>query len=115
MFTAYVIVTVLTAAITAYAAYGDFRQTGWVVDCMTRLGVPRPWLAPLGAAKAAGALGLLVGIVVPFIGVAAAVGLILYFAGAVVTVVRARWWAHYYPLVFLLLAAASLTLRLASW
>ena len=115
MDTAYICITLLTAAITSYAAIGDFLQTTWVVDCMDRLAVPRPWLVPLGAAKAAGALGLVVGIAVPFIGVAAAVGLILYFAGAVVTVVRARWWAHYYPLVYLALAAATLTLRLATW
>lgn len=115
MYTAYICITLLTAALTSYAAVGDFLQTEFVVDCMTRLGVPRSWLFPLGAAKAAGALGLLVGIAVPFIGVAAAVGLILFFAGAIATVIRARWFAHYYPVVFLLLAAASLALRLATW
>jgi hypothetical protein len=115
MFTAYVIVTVLAAAATAYAASVDFNRVEWVLVNMTRLGVPHSWLSPLGAAKAAGALGLVVGIAVPPIGVAAAVGLILFFAGAIVTVIRAHWYSHYYPVAYLLLAAGSLALRLASW
>jgi len=41
-------------------------------------------------AKVAGATGLLVGLFVPVIGVMAEIGLMLYFAGAVVTVVRAH-------------------------
>lgn len=69
---------------------------------------------PLGVAKAAGAVGLLVGIAVPTIGVAAAVGLVLYFVGAIVTVLRARWPAHLpYPTAFLALAVGALVLRLA--
>lgn len=114
MSTAYIIVTVLVAAANTYAAAVDFVQPDWVIANMTRLGVPRPWLSPLGAAKAAGAAGLLVGIAVPPIGIAAAVGLVLFFTGAVVTVVRAQWFAHFYPAVFLLLAAAALALRVAS-
>jgi hypothetical protein len=66
-------------------------------------------------AKAAGAAGLLVGLFVPVIGVLAAIGLVLYFAGAVVTVVRARWYSHIpYPLVFLAPVAASMALRFAA-
>ena len=114
MFAAYVAVTVAAAAANTYAAAVDFAEADWVVDNMARLGVPRTWLSPLGALKAAGALGLLVGIWVPAIGVAAGVGLVLYFAGAVATVVRARWFAHYYAAVWLALAAASLALRVAT-
>lgn len=115
MFTAYVVVTVLAAAINAYAAYVDFTGAEWVLDNMTKYGVPQSWLFLLGVLKAAGALGLLVGIGVPLIGAAAAVGLVAYFVGAIVTVVRARWYSHIaYPVVFLLPPAASLTLLLAS-
>jgi hypothetical protein len=46
-------------------------------------------LVSLDALKMAGALGLLVGIAMPLIRVAAAVGFILFFIGAIVTVVRA--------------------------
>ncbi|HEX6425227.1 MAG TPA: DoxX family protein [Acidimicrobiales bacterium] len=67
-----------------------------------------PWL---GAAKAAGAAGLLVGLLVPAIGVAAGVGLALYFTGAVITVARARWYSHLpYPLLYLAPVVGSLAL-----
>jgi hypothetical protein len=52
--------------------------------------------------KAAGAAGLLIGLFVPVIGVMAGIGLVLYFAGAVITVVRARWFSHVpYPLLYM--------------
>lgn len=114
MFIAYIVMTLVATAATAYAATVDFVQPEWVITNMTRLGVPRPWLFSLGAAKAAGALGLLVGIAVPLVGVAAGVGLVLFFLGAIVTVVRARWFEHYYPAVFLLLAVGALASRLAT-
>jgi DoxX-like family len=94
-------------------ATNDFTRAEWVVN-MTRLGVPDSWLFSLGALKAAGALGLLVGIGVPLIGVAASVGLVLFFVGAIVTAMRAHWYTHFYPWPFLPLAAGSLVLQLAS-
>jgi len=75
---------------------------------MTKLGVPDSWLTPLGVLKAAGALGLLVGIGIPWIGTAAAVGLTLFFVGALITHVRARDYSFGFPLMFLLLAVAAL-------
>jgi DoxX-like family len=115
MFTAYVIVTVLAAGANIYAATNDFTRVKWVLVNMTKLGVPHSWLFSLGVLKAAGALGLLVGIGVPQIGVAASVGLILFFVGAIVTAMRAHWYAHVpYPAAWLLLAVGSLVLRLAS-
>jgi DoxX-like family len=114
MFVAYVIVTLAAAAANTYAATVDLARAGWVLDNMSQLGVPHSWLSPLGVVKAAGALGLLVGIGLPPIGVAAALGLVLYFLGAVATVVRARRYEQYYPVPFLVLAAGSLVLRLAT-
>ncbi len=115
MFTAYVVVAVLAAAAYTYAAIADFTRAGWILNNMTKYGVPHSWLFSLGALKAAGALGLLVGIAVPLIGVAASVGLVLYFVGAIVTTMRAHMYAHLpYPVAFLLPAIGSLGLRLAS-
>jgi len=114
MFTPYVIVIVLTAAANTYAAFVDFRRPQWVLDNVSEWGGSHSWLLPLGALKAAGALGLLVGIGVPLIGIAAAVGLILFFVGAITVVIRARWYSHLRWLgTYLLLAVASLALRLA--
>jgi hypothetical protein len=110
----YVVVTLAVAATMGYAGGVDLVRAGWVLDNMSRLGVPHTWLFPLGALKLAGAVGLVVGLAVPAIGVAAAVGLVLYFVGAIVTVLRARWYAHWYAALFLLLAAGALSLRVAT-
>ena len=109
------VVTIVAAAANGYAATMDATRPAWLLDNMARLSVPRTQLAALGAAKAAGAVGLLAGIALPAVGIAAAAGLTVFFAGAVVTVVRSHWLGHLpYPATYLLLAAASLTLRLAT-
>jgi len=64
------------------------------VQPLADYGVPRAWWPWLGAAKAAGAAGLLVGLFVPVIGVMAAIGLVLYFIAAVATVVRPRVYSR---------------------
>ncbi|MET4610381.1 energy-coupling factor transporter transmembrane protein EcfT [Rhodococcus sp. PvR044] len=111
MNTAFVIVTILAAAWVGYSAAAVFFRTGWVVEALTDYGVPESWWPWLGAAKAAGAAGLLVGLFVPVIGVLATIGLFLYFAGAVIAVIRARSYAHIpFPLLYLapVLVAAAL-------
>ncbi|MFI1256955.1 DoxX family protein [Streptomyces netropsis] len=101
MSTTYVVVTVLAAAMTGFSAVSVFLRAKWVVEPMADYGVPRSWLLPLGTAKAAGAVGLLVGLFLPVIGVMAGIGLALYYAGAVITVIRARWYAHIpFPLLY---------------
>lgn len=115
MFAVYVVVTLLAAAANLYGATADFTRPAWIMDNMGRLNVPESRLAALGALKAAGGLGLLVGFAVPALGVAAGVGLVLFFVGAIATVVRNGWYAHLpYPTTYLLLAAASVTLNLAA-
>jgi hypothetical protein len=117
MFSAYVVVAVLAAAASSYFAVNDFLRADWILANMTRMGVPRSWLLPLGVLKMAGALGLLVGIGVPLIGVAAAVGLVLFFVGAISIHLRAHAavLSYAYPGTLLLLAVGSLVPRLASW
>jgi xanthosine utilization system XapX-like protein len=90
MFAAYIIVTVLAARANIFAAASDFIRPQWLLTNMTRVRVPRSWLPTLAILKAAVALGLLVGIRVPLIGVAAALGLIFFFVGAIITHLRAR-------------------------
>lgn len=111
MFTAYVVVTVLAALLAAFSAYSVFTRAEWVVKPLADYGVPRALWVWLGIAKAAGAVGLLVGLAVPPIGVAAGIGLVLYFALAVVTVIRARWYSHIaFPLVYMAPVVGSLAL-----
>ena len=115
MFMGYVVVAVLTAAINGWAASTDFTGAESARDNAVKVGVPLSWLLPLGGLKVAGAVGLLVGIAVPVIGVAAAIGLVLFFVCAVFAHLRVRWYATLvFPGTFLLLAAAALVLRLAS-
>ncbi|MGW2207067.1 DoxX family protein [Streptomyces sp. NPDC001774] len=83
MFAVYAVVTVLAAAALGYGAYLDFVGHESVAAIADRLSVPRSWMVPLGACLAAGSSGLLAGFAVPLIGTAAAVGLVLYFLGAV--------------------------------
>jgi hypothetical protein len=102
MSTTYIIFVVLGAAMAAFSAGSVFFHAKWVVEPLAEYRVPKAWWPWLGTAKAAGALGLLVGLVYPAIGVAAAIGLVLYFTGAVITVVRARWYSHVpFPLMYM--------------
>ncbi|MFD5437460.1 DoxX family protein [Kitasatospora sp. NPDC058063] len=115
MSVAHTVVTVLAALMVGFSAYSVFAGAEYVVKPLADYGVPRAWWTWLGVAKAAGALGLLAGLAVPAVGYAAAVGVILYFLGAVITVLRARAYAHVpFPLVYMAPAAASLVLALAA-
>ena len=114
MQTAFVIVTVLAAAALTFSATADFLRYQKVLASMARAHVPESWLPKLGAIKGAGAIGLLVGLGIPAIGVAAAVGVVLFFVGAIITHVRAGWYSFGFPAVYLLLGIGSLLLGLAS-
>lgn len=110
MFAAYVAVTVLTAAANIFSAACDFVRYKQVSIAMAKAGVPDSWMTTLGILKAAGAIGLLAGIRAPPIGTAAAVGLILFFVGAIIIHLRARDYSFGLAVVFLLLAVAGLVL-----
>ena len=87
----------------------------WVVQPLAAYGVPQAWWPWLATAKAAGAAGLLVGLLVPPLGVLAGFCLVLYFTGAVITVVRARWYAHIpYPLLYMAPVVGALVLGFAT-
>lgn len=112
MFTAYVMVTILTAAANFYAASNDFRRVPWVLANMDKLGIPRSWLFTLGALKTAGAVGLLAGLLIPGAGTVAAAGLVLFFFGAIASTLRVHWYSHLpFPALWLLLAFGALILR----
>ncbi|HTV82227.1 MAG TPA: DoxX family protein [Acidobacteriaceae bacterium] len=108
MHSAYLIVVVVAAAANIYAGICDFTHPKWLLSNIRRLEVGERWLPTLGVLKILGGVGLLAGIGVPQIGVAAAAGLVVYFIGAMITVLRARWYANLpFPLTWLALAAGS--------
>jgi DoxX-like family len=113
MFTAYIIVTVLAAAANAFSATLDFIRFKQVLVNMAKAGVSESWLTTLGVLKSAGAVGLLAGIVLPSVGVAAAIGLVLFFVAAIIVHLRARDYSFGLAIIFLSLAIGALALRLA--
>lgn len=83
--------TLLCVIATAGAAIADFVSADFVVKTSETVNVSLDALPYLGALQLAGAVGLVMGLVaVPWLGVAAGVGLILYYTGAAVFHIRAR-------------------------
>ena len=76
--------------------------------------VPLPWFPWLAAAELAGATGVVIGLAVPAIGIAAAVGILLYFAGAVIAHLRVGDHAVLPPLIPGTTSALYLVLRVLS-
>src|SRR6266516_6971005 len=112
MFTAYIVVTILAAAANIFSATLDFIRYKQILINMGRVGVPESWITMLGILKAAGALGLLIGIWVPLIGTAAAIGLVLFFVGAIITHLRARHFPFSLAVVFPPVAGGALVVGL---
>ncbi|MET0233401.1 MAG: DoxX family protein [Kibdelosporangium sp.] len=112
MSVAYLVVTSVTILINAWAAAADFAKAKFVLANSAELGISTSWLPPLAVLKAAGAIGLLAGLLgFRAIGIAAAIGLALFFLGAVLLHFRARVFHNMaYPAGFLALAVASLAL-----
>ncbi|CAM5466242.1 DoxX family protein OS=Streptomyces rochei OX=1928 GN=G3I25_39370 PE=4 SV=1 [Streptomyces rochei] len=112
MFAAYVIVTVVAVVADAGIAVADLRRAPFVLANSAEVAVPASWLPGLALLKAAGAAGLLAGLLgFRPLGVAAAVGLVLFFVGALVAHVRARVFHNIaFPAGYLALNAAALVL-----
>ncbi|MBF6454673.1 DoxX family protein [Nocardia cyriacigeorgica] len=114
MSNAYHIVAVVAGLWIGFSGFSLFTQRQFVIEPLEQYGVPRSWWPWLALAKSAGALGLILGLFIPAIGVVAAVGLILYFLGAAATTVRAHSYkTTVFPLLYLAPAAATLALQLA--
>ncbi len=62
MFVAYIVLSILTAAANIFSATLDFIRYEPILINMEKAKVPKSWLPILGILKAAGALGLLLGI-----------------------------------------------------
>lgn len=107
MHTAVIITTiVLNAAI----GVADLLKAKFVLATSNAVEVPPSWLPVLGALKLAGAAGLALGLLgVRPIAIAAGIGLVLFYVGAIVAHLRVRKVATgAAPLLFLGLAAATL-------
>jgi hypothetical protein len=115
MVAVYVIVTSLTIVANATVAVADLVRARFVLHNAAEVGVPPSWLPLLGALKGLAAAGLLLGLLgVRGIGIAAALGLVVFFLGAIGAHLRARVLYNVaFPGGFLALASASLVLAIA--
>lgn len=114
MFLATAIVSVLLAAALLGSAAAKFTRNPQVMDTMTTVGVPADRVPILGALEVAGAVGLVAGLAVWPLGVAAAIGTILYFVGAVGSHLRVDDRQIQGATVLLVVAVAALVLRLVT-
>lgn len=114
MSTSLIVLTVVTAAWVGFSGVSLLRRADFVVQPLVEYGVPRGLWTFLGAAKLAGALGLLAGLRVPAVGLAAGIALVLYFLGAVATVLRARSYKTVlFPVLYLAPVVATLAVAAA--
>ena len=117
MYTTYVAVALLAVLANGFSGVAALAHMKAILPGMVKAGVPESWLTfPIGTLKTAGAVGLLIGVLgVPVIGVAAAIGLVLFFVCALYTHIRASDFSAQFGLAigFLALAVACLVLGLA--
>ena len=111
---AYQTVTIVLAAMAAFSGVGKLRRDPKIVQVIHEVvGVPLKFFPLLAACEIAGALGLVLGIWWPFLGVAASLGLVFYFVGAVVSHLRVGDMKGIGPAAFLLMVSvAALALRI---
>lgn len=116
MHTAYLVVTLVAIAFNGFSGVSALAHFAPIIPGMEKAGVPLSWLRfPIGTLKTLGALGLVVGLWIPVIGLAAAAGLTIFFVCAMYTHVladdiSAQFWL---ASVFLAINAATFALTLA--
>ncbi len=116
MFITTVIVSVVLALALVVSAAMKLQQNPQVVAPIHDVvGVPMRWFAVLAALELAGAAGLVIGLWWAPLGIAAAIGVVAYFVGAVIAHLRVHDTKGVAgPIGPLLLAIATLVLRSAT-
>lgn len=90
------------------SAIADFKRDPRIVESVTHLGFPANRIPLLGALKLAGIVGIIVGFWVQPLGVAAAIGLSLYFLCAIALHIRAKESLKQFSPAFLLFVLSVL-------
>ena len=92
---------------------GKLRRDPKIVHLVHEVvGVTLKYFPHLAACEFAGALGLLLGIWWPFLGIATGIGLVIYFVGAIVSHVRVCDLSGIAPAAFMLIiSVAAFVLR----
>lgn len=114
MFLAYIVLAIVRAAQIVYSSVMKLRRTPRVMKTIVEgAGVPAQWLLWLAACELAGAAGILLGIAWKPLGIAASLGLVLYFVSAFVAHARVRdFRGMLFPIVPFLFSIAVLVTRI---
>jgi uncharacterized membrane protein YphA (DoxX/SURF4 family) len=117
MFGPYLVITITLAAMVVLSGVGKIRRDPRQMRVIHEIvGVPLKYFPLLAACEFAGALGLVLGIWLPALGVAAGIGLLLYFVGAIASHLRVGDVKGIGPAVFMLVVAAgALALRIVTY
>jgi len=115
VFIACVVVSVILVLVSFGSAMGKLRGVPQMRELLQSVGA-QAHARLLGSLQLAGAVGVLVGLAIAPIGIAASVGLLLYYAGAVAAHLRSGHAVRQvlFPLPLVLLSAAVLWLRIAT-
>lgn len=107
--TALFVATLVCIVANAAIALADYRRAEFVLRNSAEVHVPARAVPYLATLKLAGAAGLVVGLLaLPWLGVAAGIGLTLFFVGAIAAHIRARVFHNIaFPGFYLLLALGS--------
>jgi len=104
----YLVITILFAAMVAFSGLGKIRRDPRIVHVIHEVvGVPLKCFSLLAGCELAGALGLILGIWWPSMGVAGSIGLVVYFVGATVAHLRVGDVKGLGPALFMLAVAAG--------
>jgi uncharacterized membrane protein YphA (DoxX/SURF4 family) len=114
VFVVAVVVAALLAAALLMSGGAKLARRPTLVKGMAAVGVPEDRLWMLAVLEIAGAAGLVAGLFWWPIGVAAAIGVVLYFVGAVLAHLRKRDPAFVTPIIILVVAITALVLRLST-
>ena len=106
--------TLIVAAIVACSGIMTVRCNPHIVRKLNNdVGIPLSYFPLLAACEFAGALGLVLGIFWPLLGVLAGIGLALYFVGAILSHIRVYDFKGIGPALFMLIVVtAALAMRL---
>lgn len=92
----------------AFSAFGKIKRIPSAIEVIAHVGVKESQYNQLAALELLGSLGLLLGIWVKPIGIAASIGIALYFIGAQTAHLRKKdSFARIFPAFFLFLISAA--------
>lgn len=114
MFIVTACVSLVFVVVLAFSAYGKLTRNRAIVDGIYAVGFPDERIPLLAGALIAGAAGLLIGLAWWPIGVAAAVGLAIYFIAALVAHLRINDRGYRPAAGFLVVSLVVLILRLVT-